>query len=116
MSDIKRYIVFTLLLLIFGIVYEHFSFGVYSIYMMYAFTIPLVLGLIPNIIIYRKNIKIDDMTKTFYNNGVITLSIGSILKGVLDIYGTTNYLLNIYLLVGIFLIVLSIIAILIKKV
>ena len=116
MSDIKRYIVFTLLLLIFGIFYEHFSFGVYSIYMICAFVIPLVLNLIPSIIIYRKSIKIDDMTKTFYNNGVITLSIGSIFKGVLDIYGTTNYLLNIYLLVGIFLIVLSIITILIKKV
>lgn len=111
--DIKRtiikYIFFTIFILVFGQIYEHFSFGVISNYMIYAFLIPLILGLLINIIIYFTKIVPNKMGSCLYNNGIITLTVGSILRGVLDIYGTTNMYLKIYLYAGVLLIIAGII-------
>lgn len=38
--------------------------------------------------------------KTVYRCGLATLTVGSIMKGILDIYGTTNRLINLYWIVG----------------
>ncbi len=111
--DIKRniikYIFFTIFILVFGQIYEHFSFGVISNYMIYAFLIPLILGLLINTIIYFIKIVPSKMGSCLYNNGIITLTVGSILRGVLDIYGTTNMYLKIYLYAGVLLIIAGII-------
>ena len=111
--DIKRtiikYIFFTIFILAFGQIYEHFSFGVISNYMIYAFLIPLILGLLINTIIYFTKIVPSKMGSCLYNNGIITLTVGSILRGVLDIYGTTNMYLKIYLYAGVLLIIAGII-------
>lgn len=111
--DIKRtiikYIFFTIFILVFGQIYEHFSFGVISNYMIYAFLIPLILGLLINTIIYFTKIVPGKMGSCLYNNGIITLTVGSILRGVLDIYGTTNVYLKIYLYAGVLLIIAGII-------
>lgn len=98
-KNIKFYTIFTTSILIFGIIYEIFSHQVYSNYMIYAFLIPLLLGIIH--IIFNK-LLIDEL----YKMGVITLTVGSIIKGVLDIYGTTNNLVFIYL-IGILFIICS---------
>lgn len=111
--DIKRtiikYIFFTIFILVFGQIYEHFSFGVISNYMIYAFLIPLILGLLINTIIYFTKIVPSKTGSCLYNNGIITLTVGSILRGVLDIYGTTNMYLKIYLYAGVLLIIVGII-------
>lgn len=111
--DIKRtiikYIFFTIFILVFGQIYEHFSFGVISNYMIYAFLIPLILGLLINTIIYFTKIVPSKMGSCLYNKGIITLTVGSILRGVLDIYGTTNMYLKIYLYAGVLLIIAGII-------
>ena len=111
--DIKRtiikYIFFTIFILVFGQIYEHFSFGVISNYMIYAFLIPLILGLLINTIIYFTKIVPSKTGSCLYNNGIITLTVGSILRGVLDIYGTTNMYLKIYLYAGVLLIIAGII-------
>lgn len=111
--DIRRtiikYIFFTIFILVFGQIYEHFSFGVISNYMIYAFLIPLILGLLINTIIYFTKIVPRKMGSCLYNNGIITLTVGSILRGVLDIYGTTNIYLKIYLYAGVLLIIAGII-------
>ena len=99
-KDIKFYSIFTIFTLIFGIIYELFSHQVYSNYMIYAFIIPLLLGII--YIIFKELIN-----KDIYKLSVITFTIGSILKGILDIYGTTNNLIYVYLIVGIILLLLS---------
>ena len=83
------------------IIYESFSHEVYSSFMIFAFTIPLIFGFIISFI--KK-----DYLNTFYNLGIITLSIGSIFQGVLEIYGTTNRLVYIYLICGIVLIIIGI--------
>ena len=68
--------------------------------MTYSFTIPLILGLLPNIKI---------KTNKLYNASVITLTIYSLIRGFLEIYGTTNNLINIYLYTSIILFIISII-------
>lgn len=40
-----------------GAVYEHFSFGVYSYFMIYAFAIPLAGGALPFLAKYMRNIR-----------------------------------------------------------
>lgn len=112
MLDIKdrtiKYLLFTLFIITFSLIYEIFSFGVYSIFMILAFTMPL-LGLIINFIIYKFKIKYNVKSLKLLDLSIITLTIGSILQGVLDIYGTTNYLIYFYLVIGILLLILSII-------
>ena len=83
-------------------VYEHFSHEVYSIFMVGAFAIPLIGGIVYNLM---KKI----VNKTLFTTGWITLLVGSYMRGVLEIFGTTNRLLIIYLIVGCTLLVLSLI-------
>lgn len=66
--------------------------------MTYAFVIPLLLGIIPNLKV---------KTNKLYNASVITLIVYSLLKGFLEIYGTTNNLISIYLYISIILLIVS---------
>ncbi len=88
---------FTVFCAIFGAIYEVFSFGVYSFYMIYAFAIPAVLGLGVAALIYFYGRKLPEANSIkLWNYGVVTLTIGCIFKGVLEIYGTTNKLIVVY--------------------
>ena len=88
---------FTIFCVLFGAIYEIFSFGVFSFYMIYAFAIPAVLGLGVSVIMYFYGKKLPEATPTkLWNYGVVTLTIGCIFKGVLEIYGTTNKLIIVY--------------------
>ena len=106
----KIYLISTIFTLVFGIIYELFSHGVISIYMIFAFIIPL-LGYLLYLLIDKKIIKI----KTNINSaillecGIFTLTIGSIIAGVLEIFGTTNIKVYFYLFIGILLILFSIV-------
>ena len=70
--------------------------------MMFAFLIPFILGFIMSYF--------EDILNTFYNCGVITLSVGSVMMGVLEIFGTTNSLVKFYPIVGVLLIIVGIIS------
>ena len=97
----RNYAIIALICLAIGIVYEVFSHGVWSVFMIGAFAIPLVLGVIPNLVIGFGNLKTPDMaSETLYACGIATLTLGSMLKGALDIFGTTNTLLDYYWMVG----------------
>ena len=86
-----------------------FSHGVYSNYMLLAFLFPLFGGVvIYSILLKNKNI-ISGIGMNIYDMSLITIMIGSIIKGVLEIYGTTNSLIMIYWLAGILLLMISII-------
>ena len=111
-KKIKQFLIITIITLLFCIIYEYFSFGVISKYMILAPLIPLILGILTYLLL--KNEKVGYIESSMYSNGVYTLLIGSILQGVLEIYGTTNKLMIIYLVVGIGLIFISLI-IYIKK-
>ena len=70
------------------------------------------MGALPFMIIYKsKKLLIPArISENLYNAGVGTLTVGSIIKGVLIIYGTTNALSKIYFIVGIGMVVLGITA------
>ncbi|MBR2844277.1 MAG: hypothetical protein IKF00_03610 [Solobacterium sp.] len=87
-----------------GFVYELFSHEVYSYYMIYAFMIPVCLGIIPYLRIYHFGYRLPSAVFTqMYASGIMTLTAGSAVRGVLDIYGTTSSLLMLYLYAGLLL-------------
>lgn len=80
-----------------GAVYEKFSHGVYSYYMLYAFAVPLVLGALPLFIMGLFGKKQPcRFALNAWNSGIAALTVGSIFMGVLEIYGTTNRLVYVY--------------------
>ena len=98
------YLIASIVLALAGAVYEHFSHGVYSGYMIYAFMIPLVLGCATYLTKASRVIEAGGQAaELLFAGAVTTLSIGSVLQGVLEIYGTTNHLIAFYPVVGIFL-------------
>lgn len=97
------YLLASLFCVIFGFVYECFSHQVYSFYMIYAFIFPLVGGVLPfyGMAIFRLRRIPGRLSINLYNTGIGTLTAGSIFKGVLEIYGTSNRLVALYWYVGI---------------
>ena len=91
-KQIIKNIVLTVLCIIFSTIYEFFSHQVYSIFMIGAFIVPLLAGVGINVIrwLVYKDIEISESALAICQCGVYTLTVGSIFKGILDIYGTTN--------------------------
>lgn len=82
---------------VFGAVYECFSHEVYSPFMLYAFLVPLLLGAVPYLIAAKRCVRMPPRRAAeAYSGAVLLLTLGSVMKGVLDIYGTTNRLLLLY--------------------
>ena len=81
---------------VFAFVYECFSHQVYSPFMIGAFLFPVLLGVIPDLVrmkVYRSNrrpVKGSSPAIVLQQCGIYTLTAGSIFRGILDIYGTTN--------------------------
>ena len=96
------YLIFTLFCVLFGAVYERYSHGVYSYDMIYAFAFPLVGGALPFSILSIIQVKRypGQVSRNLYHSGIVTLAVGSIVRGILDIYGTTNALSDYYGFVG----------------
>ena len=94
----------TIFTALFGAVYELFGHGVFSYFMLYAFAFPLILGVVPYVCcLIRKVTRFHRPAIRFWNAGIITLTVGSLFQGVLEIYGTTNRLAVVYQIVGILL-------------
>jgi len=117
-SDIKEkrsmenvafvYFLIALFCALFGAVYEVFSHGVYSFYMLYAFAFPLVGGTLPFWVLARSSWGRPGVwSSRLYHSGIATLTVGSVIRGILDIYGTTNRLSVVYLVAGVLLVVMG---------
>ena len=113
----KIYIIATLTCVLFAMIYESFSHGVVSNFMVYAFMIPLVLGVIVSYMLYFLKIKKlpTKLEIRTYNAAVATFTFGSIIEGVLQIYGTTNSKIYVYLIIGIMLLIFSVGSYLFRK-
>lgn len=105
------YFLIALFCALFGAVYEVFSHEVYSFYMIYAFAFPLVGGTLPFWLLARNGRgKYPGMVAcNLYHSGIATLTVGSMIRGVLDIYGTTNKLSGYYFSVGGLLVIIGVI-------
>ncbi len=96
-KDLFIQLCFSAFCALFGAVYEYFSHEVYSYFMIYAFAIPLTLTVLPLAWILLKDKKCPLLTaRMLWGFGTATLTVGCLFRGVLDIYGTTNRLVNIY--------------------
>ena len=111
------YMFISLFCILFGAVYELYSHEGYSYHMIYAFVFPLVGGTLLFSILGLIKIRICSGTfaRNFYHSGVGTLTVGSIVQGILDIYGTTNMLTFWYWRIGLLFIILSIVLTLLAR-
>ena len=100
---------------VFGMIYESFSFGVFSYAMIYAFGFFAVGGGLFWRLVGIKRKFVPAMAACFWNAALATLTVGSILKGVLDIYGSSNSLLILFPVLGIVDMLSFFIVVLIKK-
>lgn len=112
-SDIERnakrasktsfvYLLIALFCVLFGAIYEIYSHEIYSYFMIYAFVFPLAGGTLPFGILSFIRVKRypNALSRNLYHSGIATLTVGSFIRGVLDIYGTTNALSEYYWSVG----------------
>ncbi len=105
------YLLVSLFCALFGAVYESYSHEVYSYYMIYAFVFPLIGGTFMfSVLSFVKPVKYPNaVSRSLYHSGIAALTVGSLVRGVLDIYGTTNILAEVYWYVGFTLVGTSII-------
>lgn len=106
-SSPTRRAVTTIVTLVTGTVFEFFIHQVYSPLMYLLFMIPLVLGVVPNLVakMTGKIFLESEDAQAAYKMGVLTFIFGSFLKGVFDIYGTSSVYPTFYLPVGAVLLV-----------
>ena len=112
-----KYILVTVFCAFFGAVYEHFSFGVYSNFMIYAFAFPLLLGVLPFGLLQagRKRAEVREwivsqpMMLKLWHTGAAVLTVGSLFKGILEIYGTVSALTPVYWFAGGVLLILALV-------
>ena len=107
----------TIFVFAFAQIYGLFSHGVYSAFMSYAFLLPLTLIFLPKFINLctgnrlwngsleteegEKKLFLSSLASFLWKSGVSVLTVGSLYKGVLDIYGTSGSFEWVYLVVGI---------------
>ena len=108
----------TVFVFVFAKIYGIFSHGVSSVFMSYAFLLPLSLIFLPELLNLctgnrlwngsldteeeeGKKIFLSSLASFLWKSGVAVLTVGSLYKGVLDIYGTSGSFEWIYLVVGI---------------
>ncbi len=103
------YLVVTIACALFGAIYELFSHEVYSFYMIYAFAFPLCGGVAPYLLLSlpSKLQKRDEYDRLTGHAGIATLTVGSLISGILEIYGTTNRWVLLYWPVGALLVLCS---------
>ncbi len=113
---ILTYFCVTLFCGLFSLIYEHFSHGVYSSFMICMFLFPLMGGVVSfgAIRLLPKLPFPGRITYNIYNSGIATLTVGSCIKGVLEIYGTTSLYMPVYWYVGIILTALGVVLYLIS--
>ena len=108
----------TVFVFVFAKIYGIFSHGVSSAFISYAFLLPLSLIFFPKLLNLctgnrlwngsldteeeeGKKLFLSSLASFLWKSGVAVLTVGSLYKGVLDIYGTSGSFEWIYLVVGI---------------
>ena len=108
----------TVFVFVFAKIYGIFSHGVSSVFMSYAFLLPLSLIFLPKLLNLctgnrlwngsldteeeeGKKLFLSSLASFLWKSGVAVLTVGSLYKGVLDIYGTSGSFEWVYLVVGI---------------
>ena len=107
MKKTIRYLFLSVFVFVFAQIYEYFSHGVYSNYMLYAFLIPFLGLTVPRFLLYSLKKTLPANSRFLWKSGIATLTVGSIYKGVLEIYGTNGYFEFPYLFIGVALCIVA---------
>ena len=107
----RLYVLAAVNVAVFSAIYEHFSFGVYSPFMIFAFVVPLLMGGLVFLLLGRACKKtgstVPALVCKFWHAAVATLTVGFLFRGVLDIYGTSSPLASVYWIASAMLAALS---------
>lgn len=115
-KTILSYIILTLILFIFSIIYLKFSFGVISLFMKYLSLIPLIFGVLGYLILFIfKNIKYSKISFDLYNSSIYTLILGFLLQGILEIAGKNSKYIKIFFIIAPILFIISIISLILNQ-
>ena len=110
----RLYVLAAVNVAVFSAIYEHFSFGVYSPFMIFAFAVPPLMGALPFLLLGRALKKtgstVPALVCKFWHAAVATLTVGFLFRGVLDIYGTSSPLASAYWIASAMLAALSLLA------
>lgn len=89
-----------------GAVYEHFSYGVYSYYTIYAFAFPLLAGIL---LVFAAMRRIQPSSRTLFllHACWAALAVGSMAAGAIQISGREHKLLIVYPVLGALLCILT---------
>ncbi|MCA9935471.1 MAG: hypothetical protein H6662_16900 [Ardenticatenaceae bacterium] len=98
-KTVKIYGFTTLFCIAFNYIYSLFGHGVSSPFMSYAFAFSLVLGVGGFIALGRLNVE-NRIAFNLYNAGIATLTVGSLLRGIIDIAGADTIYPVYYFVVG----------------
>ncbi len=120
LSDTKKiyfktaiiYLIFGVITFIFSIVYSLFSHEVYSDYLTFAFLYPLIGGMVIYLLLSKFN-SFKKWPYNFYNAGIATITMGSILAGINEIAGADTLYFMWFYLGGVIFIVLALIILLV---
>lgn len=96
---VKIYAATTLFCITLNYVYSFFGHGVNSTFMTYAFAFSLVLGVGGFLLLGRLKLE-HRIAFNLYNAGIATLTVGSVLRGILDIAGADVIYPVYYFIVG----------------
>ena len=98
----RTYLILTIACCLIGAVYEHFSFGVYSYFMLYAFAVPMVCGVLPALFLAssRQPSEIPRWSIKLWDAGIAVWTVGAFFRGILEIYGTASALTKWYRIAG----------------
>lgn len=101
------YLLISLFCALFGGVYEVFANGVISFRMVYAFAIPLVGGTLPflSMGIFGMKPYPAPVLISYHHCAIATFTLGTLVWGALDIYGTSNSFVQIYYMAGVSLLI-----------
>lgn len=92
----RRFLWISLACAAFSLVYECFSHQVYARSMLLAFLYPLLGGALPCFALSRLRRVPKPWMLYVWRAGIMTAMVGSLMRGALEIYGTTNRLTAAY--------------------
>lgn len=107
------YLAVSILTLVFSLVYEHFSFGMTSAFLLSAFLFPLAGAVLCRVLARAKGSFDPSWSSVFLTTGIAWFTIGSLLQGMLVIYGTENALMMVYPAMGIFFLMLTVVSLIV---
>lgn len=106
------YFLITIFTIVFDRIYALFSHGVSSLSMNLMFLYHLLGGVVVYYILgYLLKNKKNSMIISFnlYNSGIAILTVGSLLRGIMDIAGTSSQYIKYYFIIGVLVIITSVI-------